>query len=494
MTRIITITSGLAGVGKTHLAINLAAELVRKGRLTGLYHDDSGHASIDRLLQLSRNSAPKSTPDSGDVLCHGYQGIDVISSRYPLAGWNGLDGRQLDILLSAHEAWTGYDDFIIDTSGMSPRGVVACCLLSQPVLLVVTPESRSQAEAFALLKVLQLNDFSSPVFLVINNASATDDVSGIHDRLAEMAEQHLGLEIPLLGTVASDDHVMSAQRLHQAFTSVFPEATASGDIVKLADAMMRVQSHDVAGANNLAGFWKALVHVMRTPVHLAGNTDLSDYDQQEPPLVVDTVTPAEPVRTESTLLRYEGPMVRLDSVMESFSGVMHVMADDMLAFYDRLLDMDDKVPLAESPAVNNAAALEQKLAIILRVLKEAIGKQQKVCVQVEENSVAEDDEDWLRPGHYIKYAFLVPAEDDALAQLTREMEHLPGLRHNKGEDGECICEVISTLRDVCLSVVHTPQGEIRIHYWHAPEQDAGVSASQPVSRSLDHHPAHKRVH
>jgi len=164
MTRIITITSGLAGVGKTHLAINLAAELVRKGRLTGLYHDDSGHASIDRLLQLSRNSAPKGIPDNGDVLCHGYQGIDVISSRYPLAGWNGLDGRQLDTLLSAHEAWTGYDDFIIDTSGMSPRGVVACCMLSQPVLLVVSPQARSQAEAFALLKVLQLNDFSSPVF------------------------------------------------------------------------------------------------------------------------------------------------------------------------------------------------------------------------------------------------------------------------------------------------------------------------------------------
>jgi flagellar biosynthesis protein FlhG len=489
MTRIITIASGIAGSGKSHLAINLATEFVRKGRLVGLYHDDRGRASIDRLLQLSRMTTPRSGPDNENVLCHGYQGLDVISSRYPLASWNTLGAEQLAALVAAHEVWKGYDDFLIDTSGMSPRGVVACCMLSRPVVLVVTPQTQSQAEAFALLKVLRLNEFGSPVFLVINRVSVTTDVGGIHDRLAEMAERHLGLELPLLGTVAEDEHVMAAQRIHQACSSVFPEAPASADVVRLADAMARVELPR-AETTVLEGFWKSLVDVMHKPIHLAGHVDLSDFDYLEaPPPEIDR-PPEQSARQESTLLRYEGPMVRLDRVMESFSRVMRVMADDLLAFYERLLDTDD-MPQTTG---NDSAALERKLAVILRVLKDAINQQRQVCIQIEENTVGVEDADWLRPGHYIKYALRVPAEEEAMARLIREMEQLPGVRHNQGEDGECICEVLSAQRDTCLGVVHTPQGDIRIHYWYALEPDVGLSAGLPSARPLDHHPANKRVH
>jgi flagellar biosynthesis protein FlhG len=490
MSRIITIASGLAGTGKSHLAINLAAEFVRKGRLVGLYHDDRGHASIDRLLQLSRTSVPRRAPDNDDVLCHGYQGLDVISSRYPLASWNTLEAAQLSGLVAAHAAWKGYDDFLIDTSGMSPRGVVACCLQSRPVILVVTPQAQSQAEAFALLKVLRLNEFHAPVLLVINRVTAMSDVSGIHERLAGMAERHLELELPLLGTVAEDEHVMAAQRLHQAYSSVFPEASASADVVRLADALAQVTLPGVAEESGLEGFWKALVQVMHTPIHLAGHVDLADFDHLEtPPAAVDQ-SPEMPVRPESTVLRYEGPMVRLDRVMESFSSVMHVMADDLLAFYDRLLDMEDM----PEPSGNDVAALERKLATILRVLKDAINQQRQICIQIEENTVGGEDADWLRPGHYIKYALQVPAEEDAMARLTSEMEQVPGVQHNRGDDGECICEALSAQRDTCLSVIHTPQGDIRIHYWHALEQGAGLSPGLPAGHPLDHHPTHKRLH
>ena len=489
MTRIISIVSGLAGCGKSQLAVNLAAESVRKGRLAGLYHDDRGHASIDRLLQFSRGAAQRAGPDSDNVLCHGYQGLDIISSRYPLASWNTLDEAQLAALVAAHAARRDYDDFFIDTSGMSPRGVIACCLLSQPVLLVVTPQPQPQAEAFALLKVLQLNAFASPVYLVINRVGATSDVSGIHDRLAELAERHLGLELPLLGTVAEDGQVDAARQLRQAFTSVFPDAPASADVVALADAMARVKLPGTAEATGLDRVWQSLVDVMHTPIHLAGHVDLSDFDHLEaPPAEADQ--PAEtPVARESTLLRYEGPMVRLDRVMESFSSVMHLLADDLLAFHDRLLDLEE-VP---ESAGNDTAALEHKLAFILRVLKDAVSQQRQVCIQIEENSVGGEDADWLRPGHYIKYALHVPAEQDAMARLTQAMEQVPGVRHNRGEDGECVCEVLSEQRDSCLSVVHTPQGDIRIHYWSALEPAAGLSAGAPAGHPLDHHPPHKRV-
>jgi hypothetical protein len=79
------------------------------------------------------------------------------------------------------------------------------------------------------------------------------------------------------------------------------------------------------------------------------------------------------------------------------------------------------------------------------------------------------------------------------------MERIPDLRLSKGEDGECICEAITRARDACLSVIHTPQGEIRINYWHRPDRRKSLRAEEPVkdiagSHSRDRQPADKRLH
>jgi hypothetical protein len=99
----------------------------------------------------------------------------------------------------------------------------------------------------------------------------------------------------------------------------------------------------------------------------------------------------------------------------------------------------------------------------------------------------------------VKYIFLVPGQPRAIEAISRELERLPELRNSKGQDGECICEAMSVARDACLSVVNTPQGEIRVNFWH----QSGVRDRQPVQqhargvtadRSLDQHPTHKRLH
>jgi len=126
MTRIITIASGLDGVGKTHLALNVALELVRKGRLAGLYHDEGGRLAVPQLLRLSRRQSQDGKLDTGGVICRGYQGVDLLSSRLPLSHWHGQSAIELAPIVAGHEACTDYDDLLIETSGFSPRAVVAC--------------------------------------------------------------------------------------------------------------------------------------------------------------------------------------------------------------------------------------------------------------------------------------------------------------------------------------------------------------------------------
>jgi MinD-like ATPase involved in chromosome partitioning or flagellar assembly len=499
MSEIITLTSGLERVGKTHLGINIALELVRKGHGVGYYHEDGGQRSLNHLLALRQSSTPKHPDRKTGVTCHGYQGVDIIASRIPLSRWNGLDRDELDALVAAHEVWSGYDDFVIDTSGMSPRAVIACASLSRRVLLVVTPDPGSQAGAFALLRILRLNACDNPVLLVVNQVDEAAQAAAIHARLAEKARHYLGVEFPLLAAVVRDEHVQSAMRNKQTFTSMFPESMASGCVVKLVEGLLEARG-PAPDHSGLPEFWKNLAESMRLPVRLPGNANLADFEQ------VDEATPSAEAqagvdddRAEATLLRFEGPLERLGSVMENFSGVMHVLADDMLAFHDRLEDVHSDAYRTAEWSAPNSGILEMTLAAILDTLRHCVSRQQQVCFQVEEDPVSGEEASWLAPGYYIKYVLVLPGQDDIIDRVRQEMERVPGLRLNKGHEGECICEVISIARDACLSVIHTPQGDIRVNYWHRPDRRKRLRAEEsvpeiPAGKGRDLQPSDKRLH
>ena len=170
MTRIITISSGLARVGKTHLALNLALEMVRRGRQAAVFNQTSSRSSIDNLLALPQTAIlQRRSTDRGDSLVRrGYQGIDILSSGIPLSRWHSAPEQAVKKIIADIDCAEGYDDFLVDTSGMEPHTLLACCRASSLVILVMTPDSRSRSETFALLRILQLNGFEGELRLLIN--------------------------------------------------------------------------------------------------------------------------------------------------------------------------------------------------------------------------------------------------------------------------------------------------------------------------------------
>jgi flagellar biosynthesis protein FlhG len=499
MTRIITITSGLPGSGKTHLGINMALELVRKGRNVGLVHEGGGSLPVDQIIRLPREPAAQDPDVNTQVVRRGYQGIDLVSCRVPLSRWTAVDRQRLDTLVSAHAALAGYEDLLIDTSGMTPRTVIACCRLSPIVLLVVTPDPRSLAETFALLKVLHLNDFDSQALLIANRVESLTQAHDIQAELSVKAMQFLDREIPLLGAVTRDSHVVQAQRLRQAFTSLYPESRVSGDLVRLIDELDNVGVVGSGHPATVSAFWNGFAASLQLPVRIAGNTSLDEVENGDAPVEAGVPVVHDDLTDEASLLRFEGPLSRLDNVMQGFSAVMHFVANDMLLLHEYLADLEAMPEQQEDWSVADSTALELMLARVLKVLLTGVDEQQQVCFQVEENPVDGRDDNWLRKGHYVKYIFLVPGQPRAIEAISRELERLSELRHSKGQEGECICEAMAVARDACLTVVNTPQGEIRVNFWH----QSGVRDRQPVEqqargitadRSLSHYPTHKRLH
>lgn len=280
-----TITGGSAGVGKTHLAVNLSLELVRRGRQVGLYHVPDCDSPVDCFIDvqhiIERPQQADADHDRQQVISRGYLGVDILSSEMPLADWSTIDRETLAQYVRAMDVEEGYDDFLIDTSGMGPRELLACCLASPLVMLVVTPDKQSQAEAFALLRILQLNGFEGGLRLLVNRVPYAVDAQDIQKVFNHEVSRHLGIEAGMPWYIVEDTAVPRSERYRQAFSAVFPDSDAAAGIVVIADDFDSIP--DPAGPNVLAEWWERFIDRVQSPLHLPGNALLETQTVTEGP-------------------------------------------------------------------------------------------------------------------------------------------------------------------------------------------------------------------
>lgn len=270
-----TVTSGLAQVGKSQLALNLALELVRRGRWAGLFHDQVEVGSIDQLLSLPQQVFRERHDGEGqpaEVLRRGYQGADIISCRLPLSEWAHSNPVQITHCINELDIAEGYDDLVIDTSGMSEHELLACCLASDIVMMVVTPDPVSQAEAFALLRILKLNGYVGMLRLLVNKVRYAVDASDIHQLFAQRARSYLEMDIPLLEVMLEDEHIPLAESSRQAFSTVFPESEASACLVVIADEIENLPQS--VQPTSVRAYWEKVQEFLAMPLLLPGNAVL----------------------------------------------------------------------------------------------------------------------------------------------------------------------------------------------------------------------------
>ena len=465
MTRITTITSGLAQVGKTHLAINLALELVRRGRLAGVFHDPGQISAIDELLELQRPEALLRRAEDSDeygIIRRGYQGIDILSCKLPMRQWPDVGAEQRSHCMRNIDVQDGYDDFLIDTSGMDARSLLACCKASAVVILVVTPESRSQVEGFALLRVLQLNGFSGELCLLVNKASDADDLSAFYNNFSRLLKSHLGLAVGLLGGVPEDHRVTLAAHNRQAFSSLFPGSAAAGGVVALADALGDVSADFVAGPQTLSAFLEALVAVLQAPVCLPGGTVLKDA--RTPGAGLDKLPPETGREQDGdlSLLQYAGDAPGLWHFLGALPLTLRLLSQELedlvtLVNSNNMLTADDGN--VEFPGDQVLPLLARLLAIF-----RAAAPAQAIELEVTDMRVTEQQPSWLQAGRYLQYTFRLPQEPLPEA-VTALLGRVSAMARSTGAEGEEICELLVPAQNSCLSVISSSQACTRIQVW-----------------------------
>jgi len=247
--KLITITSGKGGVGKSNLAVSLCVLLARIGARPMLIDLDLGLANADVLCGLSPRARLDASLDGGAPL-HTLA-VDAPGGFKLIPGSVGLgrlpelpDDQRRRLLASARGLSGACDVLILDTgAGIGPM-VRACASSADVTLVVATPEPTSIADAYALIKSLWQQSRRTGVplrapRLLVNQATSVSEAHDVHARISGVAERFLGTQIRLAGWVPTDPRVPMAVRSRVPFALAHPACPATGALELVAVALHR---------------------------------------------------------------------------------------------------------------------------------------------------------------------------------------------------------------------------------------------------------------
>ncbi|MFT5431856.1 MAG: flagellar biosynthesis protein FlhG [Myxococcota bacterium] len=260
--RVIAVTSGKGGVGKTNVVSNLALTMAKDGRRVLIIDADLGLANVDVIMGLTpKYDLRHLLHDDGTIdecIVKGPDGVDVISGGSGAAELTVLETAQKWKLLESLEPLSEhYDTLLIDTGAGIGSNVQFFAGAAHEVLVVVGPEPTSLTDAYSTIKVLQARCGLSRVLVVVNRTTNQAAARDVFRQLHTVTSRFLKVVVEFAGWIPHDSHVEQAVMRQVPFVTLFPMAPASARVKALADALLRRQPD--TGSSGFQMFWRSLL-------------------------------------------------------------------------------------------------------------------------------------------------------------------------------------------------------------------------------------------
>ncbi len=237
-TRVLAITSGKGGVGKSNVTLNFALALIEQGKRVLVIDVDLGFGNIDILF----GGAPKETVASlverqlpiRQVIETGPLGMQLLAGGQGLSGLFDMNDQQMGHFMSELGSLHGEADYVLlDTGAGLSENNRRFLLAADEVVVVTTPEPTSITDAYSVVNMMHAKDPDLSVRLVINQCTDEKEGRQAAANFKGMAAQFLGKDIKLLGMLPADPHVPQAVKQQQPFLLAHPGAPASKAMRKL---------------------------------------------------------------------------------------------------------------------------------------------------------------------------------------------------------------------------------------------------------------------
>jgi flagellar biosynthesis protein FlhG len=251
--RVIAVSSGKGGVGKTNIVANLALFYASLNKKVLIFDADLGLSNIDVLFGLAPRYNLKHVilgeKTLKEVLVQGPLGIRIIPASSGIRELTRLNDSQKLRLLSELDCFDqSFDILLIDTGAGISDNVLFFCSAAQETIVVVTPEPTSIADAYALIKVLS-RDFGEQHFRIIVNSarSEREAFDNTFRKLAVVADKFLHLSLDYLGYLPFDPHVKDAIIAQKGYIAMYPNSNFSKKLATIANKIYNQPITEVKG-------------------------------------------------------------------------------------------------------------------------------------------------------------------------------------------------------------------------------------------------------
>ena len=237
--RVIAITSGKGGVGKTNIATNIGIALASHRKKVCLLDADMGLANINILIgkeaEHSLEDILSGEKKINDVLMDGPGGIKIVPASSGIEKIVTLGPKEHEYLMSAFDKIEKqFDYLLIDTAaGISPT-VISFIQSAQDTVVIVSPEPTSLTDAYALVKVLKRQGFGGTIYILVNMVLSYEDSVKIFNKFNSTTKKYLNAEMKYLGYVLMDKGLIASVIRQEPIMLFKPKAAASLCIASVA--------------------------------------------------------------------------------------------------------------------------------------------------------------------------------------------------------------------------------------------------------------------
>ncbi|MBQ5425757.1 MAG: MinD/ParA family protein [Pseudobutyrivibrio sp.] len=247
-TKVITITSGKGGVGKSNMAVNLAVWFTRLGKKVIILDADFGLANVEVMFGTLPNYNLSDVIFKGmsirDIITPGPLGIGFISGGSGVVGLNNLNREQIAFLVHNLSLLNDLCDIlIIDTGAGVSDQVLEFVLASPEVILVSTPEPSSLTDSYSLMKAMYKSQKYSKegtnVHLVANKVMSETEGKAVYSKMDSVVKKFLGGDLDYLGYIAYDSSLEKAVRNQKVVSLEYPTAKSTKCFESVASKLLQ---------------------------------------------------------------------------------------------------------------------------------------------------------------------------------------------------------------------------------------------------------------
>lgn len=237
--KVIAVSSGKGGVGKTNVSVNLAVSLAREGKEVMLLDADLGLANVDVLLGLSP-AYDLSHVISGErsieeVIVEGPSGLKIIPASSGVSKMANLSPAEQAGLINAFSELSNIIDvLVVDTGAGIANNVMNFCSASQEVVVVVCDEPASITDAYAFIKVMSREHNIKRFQVLANMAHTAYEGRELFKKLSKATDRYLDVMLTFTGAIPYDEKLRKAVQHQRAVVEAFPRSPSALAIKRVA--------------------------------------------------------------------------------------------------------------------------------------------------------------------------------------------------------------------------------------------------------------------